>query len=113
MAFEGDSESAVIANGASLSGAVNLHALRLAGIQMPAAWTAASLTFQASFDGTTYAEVCDTSGAAVTFTVAAGTFVVINPATIAGVRNLKVRSGTSGAPVAQGAERTLRLVVLG
>ena len=40
--------SATIANGASLSGAVYVGNRRLIGIQMPAAWTAAVLTFQVS-----------------------------------------------------------------
>ena len=42
---------AVIAAGNSLSAAVDLGGLRLAGIEMPAGWTSAGLTFQAASSG--------------------------------------------------------------
>ena len=45
--------SALIAAGTALSGPVPLGALTLVGISMPAAWTAAPLTFQVSPDGVT------------------------------------------------------------
>ncbi|NTU77322.1 MAG: hypothetical protein HGA90_05865, partial [Alphaproteobacteria bacterium] len=46
-----DNVTATIASGTSLSDAQNLGGLRLFGLVMPAAWTTANLTFQASFDG--------------------------------------------------------------
>ena len=42
-----------ISNGQSLSPQANLGNKLLVGIQMPAVWTAAALTFQASPDGGT------------------------------------------------------------
>lgn len=105
-------EPALIANGGSLSAGIHLHAHRLFAIQMPAAWTAASLTFQGSYDGTTYADLYDDSGNEVTMTVTAGHFVVFDPSKFLGLQRLKVRSGTGGSPVNQGADRTLELILV-
>lgn len=109
------SMDANIANGASLSQAIENIGLgaasALVGIEMPAAWTAANLTFQVSFDGDTYKDLYDKDGNEVTVTAAASRYIGLIPSLFAGIRHLKVRSGTSGTPVNQGAARTLRLVV--
>ncbi|MCX7899414.1 MAG: hypothetical protein N2444_04925 [Methylocystis sp.] len=103
--------SAKIANAASLSEAVDLGVTRLSAIKMDAAWTAANLTFQASHDCVNYANLRDETGAEVSVTAAAGNFIAIStPAKWLGVRCLKIRSGTSAAPVAQGALRTLTII---
>jgi hypothetical protein len=100
----------LIANGTSLSAEVDLGANVLVGIAMPAAWTAASLTFQVSPDGgVTWLELQSIS-AVISYTVAAGQFIAVDPAALRGFNALKVRSGTSGTPVAQGADRTLTLI---
>ena len=103
---------AVIANGASLSGAVTMTGGRLARITMPAAWTAASLTFQASSDGATYGDLYDKDGVEYTVSAAASREIIIPLVDFLGVAYLKVRSGTSGTPVNQGAARTLKLVLV-
>ena len=107
-------KTATIANGASLSGAVDLGAgAILAGIQMPAAWTAASLTFQVSADGVTYANKFDALGteySVASAAAAASQYIALPPADWLGVRYVKVRSGTAAAAVNQGAERALTLV---
>lgn len=100
-----------IANGASLSGAVSLAGLLLVGIVMPASWTAADLTFQASRDGSTYNNVYDEGGLEVTVDAAVSRHIVIDPARFAGCEYLKVRSGTSGVAVNQAAARSLVLIV--
>lgn len=103
---------ALIANGSALSAGIPLGAKSLVGISMPAAWTAAALTFQVSPDGgTTYQELVDATGAAISFTVAAGTFIQLSSAAWLGINMLKVRSGTSGAPVNQAADRTIGLII--
>jgi hypothetical protein len=106
---------AVIASGASLSGAVPLRSYRLAGVIMSAAWTAASLTFQGSRSETgTYANVFD-GATEVAITVAAGQYQVLSQAQqeeLVGLEFIKVRSGTSGTPVAQAADRVLTLVLV-
>lgn len=105
--------AAAIANGASLTAALDLKLEHLVGIQMDAAWTAAALTFQVSFDGTTYGNMVDDAGAEVTVAAAAGVVIVFaNTDRWRGVRSLKVRSGTSGVPVNQLANRTLQLICI-
>jgi hypothetical protein len=103
----------VIANGESLSALLDLDGgeRQLVAIQMPAAWTAASLTFAVSFDGTTFVPL-HWDGAEYTVTAAGGAAaslgVSLEPSAFAGWRFVRVRSGTSGTPVNQGAERTLK-----
>lgn len=105
------SVNATIANGASLSGAVDIGAARrLLSITMPAAWTAAGITLQISNDGTNYADVYDAYGTEYAMTVAASRCVLI-PADLRRVRYLKIRSGTSGTPVNQAAERVIAINV--
>ncbi len=103
-------KSVTIASGASLSGAVACEGLRLAAVVMPAAWTAANLTFQGSVDGTRFVNVHDDAGVEVTVTAAADRYIPVNPADWEGVQRLKVRSGTSGTPVNQAAGRIIQLV---
>lgn len=103
--------SVTISNGTSLSGAVDLGFNRLFAIQMPAAWSAAGLTFQGSSDGVTYANLYDDTGTEVSWTVAASTYVVVSaPAKMQGIRYLKIRSGTSGVPVNQAGDRILTVI---
>lgn len=102
--------SVTIASGASLSDAAAIGAGTLVGIQLPTI-TSASLSFQGSADGTTYVEVLDASSAAVAVGASTGARYIKAPADLAGVPYLKVRSGTSGAPVNQGAARVITLIV--
>jgi hypothetical protein len=99
-----------IANGASLSGAAEIGAGTLVGIQLPT-FTSAALTFQGSADGVTYVEVVDATNTAVTFTATTGALYIKAPADLVGVPYIKVRSGTVGAAVNQGGARTISLVV--
>lgn len=109
-----DALSAFIANGASLSGVVPILGRAIVGILLPATWTAAAITFSASPDDITYGDLYDDGGTEVTIasaSVVAGRF--ITNATIleklASARYVKIRSGTTGTPVNQGAARTLIL----
>lgn len=98
----GEPIAATIAAGASLSAAVNIQGKVIVGIQIPASWSAANLSFQAAYDGATFVEVYDGAGNAISVVVAAAsTFILIDPSLWAGVKWLKVRSGTSGSPVNQ------------
>jgi hypothetical protein len=105
---------ATILSGTSLSGPVALGALTLVGISMPAAWTAAALTFQVSPDGgATWQELVDNAGAAISITAAAATFIMlIGEASFnwRGINMIQVRSGTVGVPVNQGADRIVNLI---
>lgn len=101
-----------IANGTSLSDTVNVNDLRIVGIQMPAGWTAASITFAALLATGTYGKVQDSAGNEVTITSPAADIYVAIADTIAlkGLGMLRVRSGTAALGVNQGAERILYLV---
>lgn len=111
MGIETFNDTATIANGASLSDIVHLQQRRLFGIQMPAAWTAANLTFQGSYDGTTYNDLYDDAGTEVSVTAAASRFIImVTPAKFLGIQRLKIRSGTTGVAVNQGAERLIRVI---
>ena len=107
-------QTLTILNGASLSGALDLTISGgpPVGIQMPAAWTAANLTFQVSFDGTTYQDFYDSAGTEIAVTAAAARFIALDPTNYFGVRFVKIRSGTSGVPVNQLADRAIILVFL-
>lgn len=102
--------SATIANGASLSGAIDLSTQTLLGYVMPAAWTTAGLTFQVSLDGVTYVDLYDNAGTEISHVVGASRFVRVSPADWVGIKYVKVRSGTAAAPVNQGASRAITLV---
>jgi hypothetical protein len=99
-----------ITSGQSLSPAIALGAMTLVGISMPAGWDAAALTFQVSVDDATYQELFDRLGAAIQSAATANIYIELDPVTWAGINSLKIRSGTSGAPVAQSADRVLNLV---
>lgn len=106
-------ESVTIANGASLSDALNIASRNFFGIIMPATWTTAVMTFQGSYDGTTYYNLYDDAGDEVTFTVDASRYVIItSPAKFLGLKKLKIRSGTSGSAVNQGGARTIGVIVI-
>jgi hypothetical protein len=100
----------VIANGASLSAAVEIGKTWLTGLILPAAWTAAGLTFQGSVDGTNFHNLYETDGTEVTVTVAVDRFVRLAPMDWSIFSHIKVRFGTSGTSVNQAAARTIKLV---
>lgn len=108
-------EKVTIANGASLSGAASCDSRSLVGIVMPAAWTAAALTFQ--IGGFTapglavgsFSNVYD-AAAELSYLADASRYIAVDPIDFLGAQQVKVRSGTAGSPVAQGAARELYLV---
>lgn len=105
-----EAESVAIASGQSLSASINLGGRIPTGVYMPAAWTAAGLSFQASQDGSAWYDIHG-SGGEVTTSASAGIYVGLNTEAFYGVNFLKVRSGTSGSPVVQGADRALSLML--
>lgn len=100
-----------IANGASLSDAAQVDGAALVGIVMPAAWTAANLTLQASHDDSTYNNMYDELGTEKTIVASTSRYISLNPADFLGTNSVKVRSGTSGTPVNQGGDRSIILVL--
>jgi hypothetical protein len=74
---------------------------------MPAAWTAANLTFQVSHDGTNFFNLYDKDGTEYTVTADASRAIILPLSDWVGIEHLKIRSGTAAAAVNQGAERTI------
>jgi hypothetical protein len=104
--------TATILNGAALSDTIDTQGFPLVGIRMPAAWTAANLTFKSDpAAAASVADVYDEAGTEVVVTAAAARFIQIPASKLTGVRFLQVRSGTTGTPVNQGGDRTLQLVI--
>ena len=106
----------VIANGGTLSAASDLGGKTLVGVITPTAWTAAAISFDVNADsGATFYPLYNQSGevsiASADIATGAARWFSVEPSDFAGVRELKIRSGLNGATVAQGAERTLTLVV--
>lgn len=113
-----------IANGASLSsqttgvhgtpgGGIDAEGLALVGVEMPAAWTAAAMTFQVSSNGLagSFKNVKNADGTEFTLVVEADDMIPLaGLIDTLGWRFIKVRSGTKAAAVNQLAARTVRLL---
>jgi hypothetical protein len=102
--------TATIAAGGVLSGEVDTTGRSLAAILMPAAWTAAELTFQvASASGGTYKDVYDDQGNEVVVQAAASRAIGLDVVAyaLAPYRFLKIRSGRTASTVAQVAQADL------
>lgn len=98
--------TATIAASGDTSGAVQIRGLHLCGIQMPAAFTGTGVSFLASADGVTYQPAYDSGGTLISATVAASRYIALNPAALAGIEYLKVKSNGTEA-----AERALVLML--
>lgn len=99
-----------IANGTALSAAVDLAGQGIVRVLMPAAWTAAVLTMQVSNDNTTFYDLYNNDGTEWSATVAAAHAIAMDVSIFTAMRYVKLRSGTGGTPVNQGADRVLTLV---
>lgn len=106
-----------IANGASTSDTLDLGLAgtgqRVVAIIMPSGWTAAALTFSAGVASDSLNDIYDQGGTELNFTVGASRYVVLDQdqaANLTNIRFLRLRSGTTGTPVNQGAARTIEVV---
>lgn len=113
-------DTVTIANGGSLSNALALGGAVPCALVLPAAWTAANITFSGSVDGVVFGSIFDGDAGAeaeykvtTTYTAASGSgenrAIPINPDRFQGYNYIKVRSGTQGTPVNQGAARTIQM----
>jgi hypothetical protein len=103
--------TATILSGAALSGAVSVTSKSVWSVLMPAAWTAADLTFEGSIDGVSYFNIYD-GGTEYQLAADANRMVTITkPQLFYALTNIKIRSGTAGTPVNQGADRALSVLV--
>lgn len=108
-----------IPNGQAISNSVQIGSGVLVGLIVPAAWTAAEISFLASVDGVNFFPLYDGTGnnPIAIETPVAGSYVTFGYETnikfdsFRSVLYLEVVSGVPGANVNQGAARTIQLVV--
>ena len=115
--------TATIANGASLSGAIQIDG-KLSALTMPTAFTNSGatvqpMTFDGSSDGVNFAPIFDLVGGTVTertitaaqmtaLAVASpGRSLALNPVDWMAYSHIKIRSGTAASPVNQNGARTI------
>lgn len=102
-----------INNGTSLSSSIDLGESSVVGIQMPAAWTAADLSFQGSMDDSSFGNLMEKPGTEYQVSAAANQLIPLSSSLFNALRFLKIRSGTSSVPVNQAAARILTLILEG
>jgi hypothetical protein len=99
--------------GESLSSAVDCSGAQLVRITMPSDWTEAPMTFEFSTDGTSFNDMFDLKGYAVTIDVVVpGSGVIIPHDVGRAVGWIKFRSGTRGNPVEQREGRLFAVAVI-
>jgi hypothetical protein len=101
-----------IASGQALSAPLWIGNAALTALRMPPAWDAAALTLQCATDPVNgpWLDLHDQAGAEVSFAVAANRHVALTHNSLRGLLWVRVRSGTSGTPVNQAANRDLVLI---
>lgn len=104
---------AAFAVNGTLSGVVTVADKTLVvGLIMPAVWTSANATVQVSPDGVTFYDLYEGMPAKETiFNVKPGVFEAIDKDRLLGCVAVKIRSGTSAAPVAQKAVCQFGIVI--
>ena len=106
------SVSASIPSGSSLSSAIRFESsVMINGLQIPDAWTAASVSFLASCDGVNYSPMYTYEGTEVAAQASASRFISLDAKNMIGMKYLKVRSGVSGGGVDQEASRLIMLSI--
>lgn len=100
-----------IASGTAQSTPVELWNNTLTAIHV-GDWTAADITLLAAVEPKgPFVPVHDAAGDELVVTAAANRMIALDPTATRGARYLKLRSGTTAAPVNQGADRALRLML--
>lgn len=106
-----DVVSATINNGTSISDAIDLGGLRLFGLIIPMIWTAAEVSFQASFQGKdSFYDLHDKDGE-ICFSVTAGSYLELEAEKFASIQTIKIRSGVLDTPIPQEASADIGLVL--
>lgn len=105
--------TAAIALNGNLSGAIDVGDGGLMALQLSSTWVTASITFQASSDlNGTYVEAVDSNATAISISsIAASQYIALNAAVFAGMRYIKIRSGTAGSPVTQTTAQNIKTMV--
>lgn len=104
--------SCTIADGVSLSSAVEMRGCHLETIALPAGWDTASITFEGSLDyGVTYQSIEDNTSTEVAVTATPASKSLILPPLMLGKSwtHIKLRSGSVGVPINQAGAVVLTL----
>lgn len=105
MPYLQDQLTATIANAATVSDAQYIGDKIPVALQMPAAFTGTAMTFQGSWDGTTY-QAINTAGSAYSETVAASKMIYLDGSKFIGFRFIKLVSGST-----EGAQRLVGIMI--
>ncbi|MBO71782.1 MAG: hypothetical protein CL508_05640 [Actinobacteria bacterium] len=95
-----------VSDDASNSTGVETEGLLLCGIKFPAAMTGSNITFDHSLDNSTWADVKETDGTDVTYTVSAGDLIRLDPSGWAFASNGYLRITSDGT---EAADRTIEV----
>lgn len=99
-----------------VSDAADIHNSRVKAIVTPSAWSSAVITFQGSFDGTTYYDIYTDTGTQVGVTALSTSLAYALTPTIrdqlASFNYVKLRSGVSSSGDDQSAARVLTLALM-
>ena len=96
-----------VSEDASNSTGVQCDGLLLSGIVFPAAMTGSSVTFDFSFDGSTWVDVVETDGTEVSYTVSAGNVTRVDPSGWAFATAGFIRVTSDGT---EAADRNIQLI---
>lgn len=99
-------EPSIVANGGTESAIVALNGHVIVGIAVPAAITSTTAELQTTIDGSTWLPIYDRLGTKYTLDLVAGRYIALPPGEIAGLHNVRIKTGT-----AEGAARTFQLVL--
>ena len=107
-------KAATIPNGTALSDSIALEDREVVGVQFPASWTNAGISFQVSADGGATFKKLFNGGTELTLGGAADAdrwcgLTANEFTTLRGWTHLKIVSGTSAAAVNQGAQRVVNI----
>lgn len=116
---------AEIPNNQALTGEIDLGSFLFFAIELPTTWAGTTITFQSKSsrqpnpgevepdDQETWRNVYDDTGTEVSLTVAANRIVSASTAALklAPLRYIRIRSGTSAAPVNQSPSKPIKLIV--
>lgn len=101
-----------ITSGTAITDAIQLDGQTPAAIQTPAALTGTQFSFDCAVSTTgTFAPLYNTDGTEFLVDVGTSRHIWLDPRVFAGVRSIKIRSGTVGTPTNEAATRTIVLIV--
>lgn len=94
-----------VANGATLSDAINCNGQGIIGVIMPAALTSTAMTFTGSQDNVTFTALYNAAGTALSTTVAANRIILFTPGDLIGLQWIKLVMGS-----AEGGARSIQVI---